>query len=72
MELPSQFQIGGQVEFLVSEKMALWGEVVGVRFTKGKVFYDIIDDTAAYVHRDIDSCDVKPMKDALTAVAQKD
>lgn len=68
MELPSQFQIGDHVEFLLAQgRIGVWGEVVAIRFTKAKVFYDIIDDTAADIHRDIDSCDVQTIKETLTS-----
>lgn len=67
MELPSRFQIGEHVEFtLAGGHIGVWGEVVAVRFTKAKIFYDIIDDTAADIHRDIDSCDVIPIKESLS------
>jgi hypothetical protein len=74
MLLPSKMQIGDEVEFSPlppNESWAAcptyWGEIVAVKFTKAKVLYDIIDDHAANIHREIDSCDVKPMNEALVS-----
>jgi len=72
MQLPSKMQIGDEVEFypipnVSGDAPLYWGEVVAVKFTKAKVLYDIIDDHAANIHREIDSCDVKPLKDALVS-----
>ncbi len=53
MELPSKLQIDDKVSFIPMErhcqamhieKEELWGTVVSVKFTKAKVWYDVICD----------------------------
>jgi hypothetical protein len=38
------------------EKEKLYGTVVAVRFTKAKVFYDVIDDYWGKLFDNVDSC----------------
>lgn len=60
----SQFDNWDRVEFRYKEEgeyITAKGVVVAVRFTKAKVFYDIIDDYYAYVYRDIESDEVKEL-----------
>lgn len=64
----SNFKIGQQVKYvdsttIISDKGLLKngcvsGQVVAVKFTKAKVFYDILSDFYARVERDIPSDNV--------------
>jgi hypothetical protein len=56
---PSAFGIGEDVLYRTHEE-DVWrnGTVVSVRFTRSKVFYDVLDHYYAVVARDIDSLDV--------------
>lgn len=63
----SLLKITEQVEWKFSDNeqhpFDKYGVIVSVRFTKAKVWYDILDDYTGNVFRDIDSCNVKaPMK----------
>lgn len=67
-EFSSQFDVDEKVEFVVSardaDKMKIereWsdGQIVAVRFTKSKVFYDVLSEYYGFVFRDIDSCGVR-------------
>lgn len=64
--LPSQFQIGDDVEFkrypIMDEgEPWAWGTVVAVRFTKAKVYYDCIGDVDARVWPEVPSEYVKSL-----------
>jgi hypothetical protein len=63
----SKLNIGDSVTFrpmfIQAKKLGitqddLWGTVVAVRFTKAKVFYDILDDYYSKVFTDVDSANV--------------
>jgi hypothetical protein len=63
----SKLNIGDSVTFrpmfIQSKKLGissddLWGTVVAIRFTKAKVFYDILDDYYSKVFTDVDSANV--------------
>jgi hypothetical protein len=55
----SNFAIGDTVVASVGLTEVQHGVVVAVRFTKGKVFYDILADYDARVYLEIPSDDVK-------------
>lgn len=56
MQLPSQFQIGEDVFFKRYDRDdQKAGQITAVRFTKAKVFYDILDDVSGDVKSNIDS-----------------
>ena len=40
----------------------LYGMIVGIRFTKAKVFYDVVDDYYGYLFDNIDSSKVEDSK----------
>lgn len=62
IKLPSQFQIGADVNFITKHNKrhpaSQKGVVMGVRFTEGKVWYDVKDKHFGVTNRDVDSCDV--------------
>lgn len=56
--LPSRYQ----VDDLVSTEDIFDGQIVGIRFTIGKVYYDILDKLSGKVIRDVDSaCITEPV-----------
>lgn len=57
IQLPSQFQIGEEIEYKYSRCSAQFnpGRIAAVRFTPAKVFYDILCDIYGTVYRDIPS-----------------
>lgn len=66
---PSQMGIGDRVQFKPMarhcEEMSIksewgFGEVVAVRFTEAKVFYDVLCDYYGKVFDNVDSVNVKP------------
>ena len=71
-EFPSTLNLGDKVLFTpmyrdiqsfgLSEDFLGEGEIVAVRFTKQKVFYDCISYYYGALFRDIDSCKVGPVK----------
>lgn len=67
-EFPSAFDIGQDVVFLPMEshceefgisKEYGYGNITAVRFTKAKVFYDIVDDYYGFLFSNVDSSYVK-------------
>ena len=52
---PAAYNIGDDVEF----DNGRTGQIVAVKFTKSKVFYDILDDYDANVYKEIDSALIK-------------
>ncbi len=54
--LPSRYQVDDSV----STEDIFDGQVVGVRFTIGKVYYDILDKLTGKVIRDVDSSYILP------------
>lgn len=42
-----------------------YGRIVAIRFTKAKVFYDIVDDYRGYLFRDVDSVKVRDGNNVL-------
>lgn len=52
--LPSKYQINSPV----STEDIFDGQIVAVRFTVGKVYYDILDKLTGKIMRDVDSCAV--------------
>ncbi len=83
IKLPSKYQIYDDIEVLIpgEELMVntdqhipndalISGIVVAVRFTRGKVFYDILNDMSADVFRDIDSNFVIDPKETSRIIAQ--
>lgn len=63
--LPSSFQI----DTLVSTDTIFDGQVVAVRFTAGKVYYDVLDKLTGKVMRDVDSCVISAESDIKLPVA---
>jgi hypothetical protein len=71
---PSLYTHGDQVSFIpmfrqcrelgISGEPAR-GQIIGVRFTKAKVFYDIVDDYYGVLFRDVDSAYVGKMCDLI-------
>lgn len=59
MKLPSKFQIGDEVYY---EGQDLRGVIVAIRFTKSKVFYDVLDEYDSSIRRQIDSAFVTEPK----------
>lgn len=66
-QLESRFGIGEKVEFVPMfrhsqnmgiEQEEMSGEVIAIRFTKSKVFYDILDDYYAKVFDNVESSKV--------------
>jgi len=56
---PSLFEIGEEVKFSTSiDSQLMYGEVSAVRFTKAKVFYDILDDYTGEIFDEVDSNNV--------------
>lgn len=53
----SYFAIGDTVDFN-SDALTMGGIIVAVRFTKAKVFYDIVEDYNGEVIKNVDSCDL--------------
>lgn len=71
-EFQSQFGIGEEVSFEPSfrhqkEKLIpagrRFGSIVAVKFTKSKVFYDVLGDTCGTVFDGLDSASVANMKE---------
>jgi len=67
MELPSNFQIGDNCEFIPMAKQLSAdcisneprdGKIVAVRFTEAKIFYDIFDIYYAKIYKNVDSSKV--------------
>lgn len=67
----SKLNIEDSVEFIPMFRQAkkmgikqekLWGEVIAVRFTKAKVFYDVLDDYYGKVFKNIESSYVNEHK----------
>lgn len=52
---PAAYNIGDEVEFNDNRT----GQIVAVKFTKSKVFYDILDDYDASICKEIDSAFIK-------------
>jgi hypothetical protein len=62
---PSRFAIGDDVRFLegggwddngdIIERVDRYGTITAVKFTKAKVFYDILDDYSGRIFPEIDS-----------------
>ncbi len=68
-EFPSALDIGDKVEFRPMYKHQqnhgiadVWGYgvIVAVRFTKAKVFYDVVDDYWGLLFDNVDSIKVRP------------
>lgn len=49
-----------------------FGKVVAIKFTEGKVWYDILDDFTGKVVEGIDSCYIKNFSDATRAIIQQE
>lgn len=71
-QLPSNFQIDDLVTFLPMSHQILdlaldeeWrdGTVIAVRFTKRKVFYDILDEHMGVIFNNVDSANVRALGD---------
>ncbi len=48
----------------------LRGRIIGIRFTKAKVLFDIVDDYYGELFRDVDSAKVGKMADLMKMVAE--
>lgn len=52
--LPSRYQIDDNI----CTEDIFDGQIVAVRFTAGKVYYDILNKIAGTITRDLDSCEI--------------
>ena len=68
--LESSFSINDTIEFVPMYKQAqdlgiaqekMYGTIVAIRFTKAKVFYDILDDYYGKIFSNVDSSNVYPI-----------
>lgn len=67
MQLPSKLQIDDKVSFIPMErhckemcigKEESWGTIISVRFTKAKVWYEILDEYHGKIFDKVDSVNV--------------
>jgi len=72
MNFESRFKIGDEIVFISSKLSAIigtnepiYGTIVSVKFTKAKVFYDILDDYRGKIYEEIDSINVATIEEGI-------